>query len=268
MAIFDGIKYANSDAYIKSNLLYMNLFTGKSESHVHEDDCISFLANMTIFLEECKSLVESLKTSLGQDNRRLEPLSEKMLKYFTIDDKYHSFIKMSDSDSTVHYALKRYDDSLNEGDVLFSKEVENVIEHANFTLEKDVIPTMKDKLTCIKNCCIPSKNFNEDDKYGIIRNDLKKDKLISAIKESRKSLLFLRDELKVRISDTENFINKVIKKYNNLSNDELKKFKLSAILLNITLGMQIKMLTTALDKYYNYSMLYDTRFDILKGECD
>ena len=267
MAIFNAMNYANSDAYIKSNLLYMNLFTGKSESHFSQEDNETFLANMTIYLSECKNIVNSLKNNLDSDNRIPESITEDMIKYFMTDNDSHSFLSLNDSDSTVFFALKKFADSLNDGDVLFSSETKDLMDYASLNLDKDILHTMKEKIDCIKSC-IPCKNFNDEDKYNVVKDDLKKEKLINTIKESRKSLILLRDELHDRISDTCKFIDKLLKRYNEISNEELMKFRLSAIYVNITLGMQIKILTNTLDRYFNYIRLYNTRFDILKGECD
>lgn len=267
MAIFNAMNYANSDAYIKSNLLYMNLFTGKSESHFSDEDNETFLANMTIYLSECKNIVSSLKNNLESDNRIPESITEDMIKYFMVDSNSHSFLSLNPYDSTVFFALRKFADSLNDGDVLFTSETEDLIDYASLNLDKDTLHTMKEKINCIKSC-IPCKNFNDEDKYNVIKDDLKKERLIEEVKKSRKSLIFLRDELHNGISDTCKFIDKLLKRYNELSNEELMKFRLSAIYVNITLGMQIKILTNALDRYFNYIRLYNTRFDILKGECD
>lgn len=267
MAIFNAMNFANSDAYIKSNLLYMNLFTGKSESHFSDEDNETFLANMTIYLSECKNIVNSLKTNLDSDNRYPEAITEDMIKYFMVDNNSHSFLSLNDYDSTVFFVLRKFADSLNDGDVLFSNETKDLIDYSNINLDKDILHTMKDKINCIKSC-IPCKNFNDEDKYNVVKDDLKKERLIEAVKASRKSLIFLKDELCNRISDTYKFIDKLLKRYNELSNEELMKFRLSAIYVNITLGMQIKILTNTLDRYFSYIRLYNTRFDILKGECD
>lgn len=266
MATFNGINYANSDAYIKSNLLYMNIFTGKSESHdINGANDDLFLSNMMTYLDECKNILSSIRINLGNHNRRIEPISEKMIKYFSTDGEKHSFPRLSDSYMFVYDVLRDFKKSLNEDDILFSKEVEHLLEYSNDNLEKDVLHTMKDKITCMKNT-IPCGNYDDNDKYGVLHN-MSGEKLLDTIKATRRSLLYLKDDLVTTVNQTYTFIERVIERYNNMSNNELKDFKLSAIYLNITLGMQLKILTHRLDTYFNYSKLYDTRFEILKGEC-
>lgn len=266
MAIFNAMNYANSDAYIKSNLLYMNLFTGKSESHKDHESDLSFLANMTLYLLECKNIVSYMKMSLDSNSKSLESITEDMEKHFLIDSDKHTFLNINSNDIKVYNALKDFEESLSRGDHLFNDEMEHLIEHANLNLEKGVLPTMKDKIYCIKSSI--SYSPSEEDNHGILDNDLSKDELVSAIKTSKELLSELKENLLDRIDSTINFIDKLIKVYNTLSNDDLSSFKLSAIYVNITLGMQMKILASALDKYNNYSKLYSTRFDILKGECD
>lgn len=266
MAIFDAMNYANSDAYIKSNLLYINLFTGKSESHENHESDLSFLANMSLYLLECKNLISSIKSSLESNSKSLESITEDMEKHFLIDNDKHTFLSLNFNDIKVYNVLKDFEESLSRGDHLFNDEMEHLIEHANLNLKKDVLPTMKDKLFCIKSSI--SYSTSEEDRHGVLNDDLTKDELVSAIKTSKELLSEMKDNLTERIENTIKFIDKLVKVYDTLSNDDLSNFKLSAIYVNITLGMQMKLLTSALDKYINYCKLYSTRFDILKGECD
>lgn len=265
MAIFNAMNFANSDAYIKSNLLYMNLFTGKSESHENHEADLSFLANMTLYLLECKNIVSYIKSSLDSNSKSLESITEDMEKHFLIDNDKHTFLKLNSNDIKVYNVLKDFEESLSRGDHLFNDEMEHLIEHANLNLEKDVLPTMKDKIYCIKSSI--SYSPSEEDNHGILDNDLSKDELVSAIKTSKELLSDMKENLSKRVEGTIKFIDKLIKVYDTLSNDDLSSFKLSAIYINITLGVQMKILASSLDKYTNYCKLYSTRFDILKGEC-
>ena len=266
MAIFNAMSFANSDAYIKSNLLYMNLFTGKSESHENHEADLSFLANMTLYLLECKNIVSSIKSSLESNSKSLESITEDMEKHFLIDNDKHTFLNLNSNVIKVYNVLKDFEESLSRGDHLFNDEMEHLIEHANLNLEKDVLPTMKDKIYCIKSSI--SYSPSEEDKHGILNNDLIKDELVNAVKKSKELLSEMKENLSERVEGTIKFIDKLIKVYDTLSNDDLSSFKLSAIYVNITLGMQMKILASALDKYTNYCKLYSTRFDILKGECN
>lgn len=266
MAIFNAMNFANSDAYIKSNLLYMNLFTGKSESHENHEADLSFLANMTLYLLECKNIVSSIKSSLESNSKSLESITEDMEKHFLIDNDKHTFLNLNSNVIKVYNVLKDFEESLSRGDHLFNDEMEHLIEHANLNLEKDVLPTMKDKIYCIKSSI--SYSPSEEDKHGILNNDLIKDELVNAVKKSKELLSEMKDNLSERVEGTIKFIDKLIKVYDTLSNDDLSSFKLSAIYINITLGVQMKILASSLDKYNDYCKLYSTRFDILKGECD
>lgn len=268
MAIFDAMNYANSDAYIKSNLLYMNIFTGKSESSDNLDADYNFLANMTLYLSECKNVITSIKSAITNSSITLPELTENMKRYILTNDDTHAFLAINESDIKVFCALKSFIKSIKSGDALFNKEVEHLLDYSNATLDKEVLPTMKDKITCMKNSISNYYSASSgEDKYGKIRNDLSKGELISTINYTRTLIADMKEELLKKIDAFLFFIETLTEKYNSMSNEDLMEFKLSAIYVNITLGMQLKILSHSLDKYFNYAKTYNTRFDILKGEC-